>query len=99
MLVVDAFSKWPETFRMKGASAIEVADILYDEIFCRYGATKQMVSDRGANFLSRVVARLSKLFNIRRSTTSGYRPQCNATCEQFNRTILKCLRANSTDQK
>src|SRR6267154_647706 len=69
LLVVDAFSKWPETFKLKGASAIEVADVLYNEIFCRYGATKQLVSDRGANFLSRVVARWSKLFNIRRSTT------------------------------
>src|SRR2546425_1120780 len=98
LLVVDAFSKWPETFKLKGSSAIEVADVLYNEIFCRYGATKELVSDRGANFLSKVVARLSKLFNIRRSTTSGYRPQCNATCEQFNRTILKCLRAYFTKQ-
>src|SRR3989442_258280 len=98
LLVVDAFSKWPETFKLKGSSAIEVADVLYNEIFCRYGATKQLVSDRGANFLSKVVSRLSKLFNIRRSTTSGYRPQCNATCEQFNRTILKCLRAYCTKQ-
>src|SRR3989442_304148 len=98
LLVVDAFSKWPETFKLKGSSAIEVADVLYNEIFCRYGATKQLVSDRGANFLSKVVSRLSKLFNIRRSTTSGYRPQCNATCEQFNRTILKCLRAYCSKQ-
>jgi len=98
LLVVDAFSKWPETFKLKGSSAVEVADVLYNEIFCRYGATKQLVSDRGANFLSKIVARLSKLFNIRRSTTSGYRPQCNATCEQFNRTILKCLRAYCSKQ-
>ena len=98
LLVVDAFSKWPETFKLKGSSAVEVADVLYNEIFCRYGATKELVSDRGANFLSKVVTRLSKLFNIRRSTTSGYRPQCNATCEQFNRTILKCLRAYCTKQ-
>src|SRR2546425_3042233 len=98
LLVVDAFSKWPETFRLKGSSAIEVADVLYNDIFCRYGATKELVSDRGANFLSKVVSRLSKLFNIRRSTTSGYRPQCNATCEQFNRTILKCLRAYCSKQ-
>src|SRR5437867_2071169 len=98
LLVVDAFSKWPETFKLKGSSAVEVADVLYNEIFCRYGATKELVSDRGANFLSKVVTRLSKLFNIRRSTTSGYRPQCNATCEQFNRTILKCLRAYCSKQ-
>ena len=31
LLVVDAFSKWPETFKLKGASAIEVADVLYSE--------------------------------------------------------------------
>ena len=50
LLVVDAFSKWPETFRLKGSSAIEVADVLYSEIFCRYGATNQLVSDRGGLF-------------------------------------------------
>jgi len=99
LLVVDSFSRWPEAFRLKGTSAIEVADVLYNEVFCRYGAAKQLVSDRGANFLSKVVARLSQLLNIRRSMTSGYRPQCNATCEQFNRTILKCLRAYCVKQE
>jgi hypothetical protein len=96
---VDAFSKWPETSAMEDQSAVSVADVLFNEVFCRYGAVKELVSDRGANFLGKVVTRLSALFNIRRLTTSGYRPMANSACEQFNRTILKCLRAYCSKQK
>src|SRR6267154_709100 len=98
LLVVDSKSRWPESFAMKSQGSKEVANVLFNEIYCRYGTVKVLVSDRGQNFLSKVVARLSKLLKIRRCTTSGYRPQSNASCEQFNRTILQCLRAYCKDQ-
>ena len=46
LLVVDAFSKWPEAFPMKSTEASELARILYDEIICRYGAPSSILTDK-----------------------------------------------------
>jgi len=50
LLVVDSFSRWAEAFPLKTQEATEIANILYREVFCRFGAPSCIVSDRGANF-------------------------------------------------
>jgi hypothetical protein len=44
-----------EAFPLKTQEAQEIADILYSEMFTRYGACRTLVSDRGQNFLSKIV--------------------------------------------
>lgn len=58
LLVVDSFSKWTECFPLRTQEAKEVADILYNEIFCRYGSPRSFVTDRAPNFLSKLVQAL-----------------------------------------
>ena len=93
LLIVDSFSKWPESFPLKTMEASEVAQILYDEIICRYGAPESLLSDRGANFMSKLIKSLCDIFQITKVSTSSYHPQTNATCERFNSVILNSLRA------
>ena len=93
LLCVESYSRYPEAHPLKTQEAQEVADVLYNQIICRYGAMETLVSDRGANFMSKLVARLCQLFDINHTKTSAYRPQTNAACESFNRNIwagLKC---------
>lgn len=65
LLVVDSFSKWTEAFPMRTEEAKEVADILYNEIFTRYGAPQTIVSDRGRNFMSKLVNALCEFFEVK----------------------------------
>ena len=99
ILFVDSFSKWCEAFPMKTQLATEVADILYNEIICRYGAPSSILSDRGKNFVSSVIAELCKMFQITRSLTSSYHPATNAQCERLNSVIAKGLRAYTEKRK
>ena len=46
LLIVDSFSKWPEAFPLKTQEATEIANVLYKEIFTRYGAPRTIISDR-----------------------------------------------------
>ena len=99
LLVVDAFSKWPEAFALSSCDAITVARVLYKEIFCRYGAPSVLISDRGANFMASLVQALCTLFGVKRNMTSPYRPQCNAVCERLNSQINRALRTYVNSQQ
>lgn len=86
-------SRWPEAFPLRSQEASEIAKILYQEIFTRYGAPHTLISDRGQNFLSKLVSELCKLFQVTRHHTSAYHPQTNSKCEVMNRTIAEKFRA------
>lgn len=72
---------------------MEIANILYNEIFTRYGAPHVLVSDRGQNFMSKLVKALCKLFKVKRVHISSYHPQTNSTCERRNSTIVQTMRS------
>ena len=96
LLIVDAFTKWPEAFPLKSAQASDVARIFYDEIICRYGAPS-ILTDRGQQFMSHLLAELCKLFQIQKISTTAYHPQTNSTAERMNSYILQCLRAYTNE--
>ncbi|MES9881485.1 MAG: DDE-type integrase/transposase/recombinase [Sedimenticola sp.] len=95
LLVVDSFSRWSEAFPLKTQTAKEVSHVLYSEIFTRYGAPRILVSDRGQNFMSKLVRALCEMFDITRHHTSSYHPQTNSTCERLNSTLAQTLRMYS----
>lgn len=92
LLVVDSFSRWCEAIPLKSQEASVVAEALFAEVICRYGAPLILVSDRGQNFLSKLVAAMCELFDITRHHTSSYHPQTNSTVERLNSTIAQSLR-------
>jgi hypothetical protein len=100
LLVVDSCTGWIEGFPMVNQNAETVADLLFSQIICRYGAPHSIVSDQGANFLSAVVQSLCEFFNVTRHKTSAYHPACNGRVEVMNSVIAKSLRAQcSTSQE
>ena len=93
LLVVDSLTRWPEAFATKSTDSRVIADILYREIFSRYGAPRVLVSDRGQNFLSKLITALCEIFSVKRYHTSSYHPQTNSTCERLNSTLEQSIRA------
>ena len=87
----DYLTRWPEAFAIPNAEASTIARILVDEIIGRHGAPRTLLSDRGTNFLSSLVAEVCKLFRIRKSNTSSYRPQTDGLVERFNGTLIQSI--------
>lgn len=87
LLVVDSFSKWPEAFPLRTKDSTEIAKVLFKEIFCRYGAPYTIVTDRGQNFMIKLVTAVCQILQVTRHFTSSYHPQTNATCERMNSTL------------
>jgi hypothetical protein len=99
LVCVEHVSKWVEAVPLKTQEATEIADKLYSEIFTKFGAPQSLMSDRGKNFIGKVVSRLCNLFAVKRLKSSAFRPQSNGQVESFNRVIWQGLRAYCENQK
>ncbi|VDI72786.1 Hypothetical predicted protein [Mytilus galloprovincialis] len=65
LIVVCAFSKWTEAFPVRSETAADIAEVLHKEIFSRYGSCSSLVSDRGQGFMSKLVAAVTKIYNVK----------------------------------
>jgi len=58
---------------------------------------RQLHSDRGPNFESKLFAELCKLTGVNKSRTTPFHPRSDGQTERANRTILQMLRASICD--
>ena len=91
VVVSDYLTRWPEAFAVSSTEATVIARLLVDEIIARHGAPKELLSDRGQNFLSKIVAEVCKIFQIHKVNTSSFHPQTDGVVERFNSTLCQSL--------
>ena len=87
----DYLTHWCEAFPVPSVEANVIARLLVDEIIARHGAPRVLLSDRGTNFLSKLVAEVCKIFQIQKVNTSSYHPQTDGLVERFNSTLCQSL--------
>ena len=61
------------------------AQVLFDHVFPKFGFPAVLQSDRGGEFLSAVLHRITKLLSIKHMFTSSYRPRLNRATERVHR--------------
>ena len=86
LVVVDYFTRWIELFPLKSTTSINMANILMNEVFSRYGLPKHIVSDNGPQFVSNLFKNFCDTLRIKQNLTANYHPQGNMT-ERVNRTL------------
>jgi hypothetical protein len=91
LMVVDKFTKWIEAYAMPEHTAPTVARVLAEEWICRYGVPRELHSDNGPEFMSKLIVELCSLFELHKTTTPTYRPQGNGQCERMNKTATQML--------
>ena len=90
VMFTDYLTKWVEAFAVADQTAETIARLFVEGVVCRHGAPQELLSDRGANFVSDLVSEVCKLFDVKLNT-SGYHPQTNGLCERFNSTLIQML--------
>ena len=86
LVVVDYFTRWVELFPVRSTTSTEIANIMTNEIFSRYGLPKYIVSDNGPQFVSHLFRNFCETLGIQQNLTANYHPQSNMT-ERVNRTL------------
>lgn len=82
LIIVDAYSKWPEIIRTSISTSSKTISIL-SSIFSRFGSPNQIVSDNGTQFTSELFQRFCNLNGIEHVRTSPYSPMSNGQAERF----------------
>ena len=90
-MFTDYLTKWPEAFAVPSIEATRIAQLLLDHITARHSAPRVLLSDRGQNFLSKVVFSVCDLYQIRKVNTSAYHPQTDGLMERFNSSLMKSM--------
>ncbi|XP_055715629.1 uncharacterized protein K02A2.6-like [Phlebotomus papatasi] len=90
LLIVDAYSKWPEIFRTPSmTTAVTIAKLR--ECFARFGLPEILVSDNGTQFASDEFSDFCKRNGINHIRTAPYSPASNGQCERFVDTLKRSL--------
>ena len=82
----DRLTAWPEAFATSNIDDVIIAQLLLDNIILRFGAPHTFLTDRGTNFLSKLINELCKMVNTKKINTTPYHPECDGMAERFNDT-------------
>lgn len=87
----DHCTRWPILVPLPEISATTIAKVFFDQVICVHGCPNTLLSDRGANFLSKIVLEVCRIMRTTKLNTSSYAPQTNAIQERFNKVILDTI--------
>ena len=91
IVATDYLTRWLEAQAVPDAGTKTLAKFIFEEIVCRHGVPKMILSDNGKNFASETVRILCEKFLIKHIFSSPYHPQTNGMVERLNRTLCSSL--------
>jgi len=74
LTLVDHFSKWAEAIPLRNHTALTVARALMTHVFSKYGAPRQILTDRGSEFESSLFQELLRWMGIDKLRSTALRP-------------------------
>ena len=101
LTMIDYFTRYAEVVPIHNTKAETIAKTIFKEWICHYGAPHVIHSDQGRNVDNNAIMNsLCQLFDVDKTRTTPYRPQCNGATERIHRTLsimLKCFLSNHQD--
>ncbi|XP_060748945.1 uncharacterized protein LOC132861438 [Tachysurus vachellii] len=91
LVMVDYATRYPEAVPLRKATSQSVARELL-LLFSRVGIPKDILSDQGTPFMSKLMMDLCRLLQLKHLRTSVYHPQTDSLVERFNQTLKSMLR-------
>ena len=84
-------SRWVEAFPLPDITALTVANAFIHGFISRHGVPKSILSDRGSNFCSELVAAVNEVLGIQHDVAASYAPFVSGSVERFNGVVMSAL--------
>jgi hypothetical protein len=91
LVFIDHLTLYPEAIPLESQTAESCARAYATHIVARHGATKNLISDRGANFTSAFFRETCKILGVKQMFTTAYNPMGNSKTERLNRSLCEGL--------
>ena len=72
---------------VKTATHEDIAQLLVDNLFPRFGIPDSMISDRDPRFTAKAFEEFMRLLGIKQKLTTAFHPQSDGTTERFNQEV------------
>uniref|UniRef100_A0A6G3MEG1 Uncharacterized protein K02A26 (Trinotate prediction) n=1 Tax=Henneguya salminicola TaxID=69463 RepID=A0A6G3MEG1_HENSL len=95
LIIVDAFSKWPEVYPMNQISSQATVRNLRNFV-ARFGIPEVIVSDNGRQFISEEIQSFFNANNIKHIRTAPFHPAANGLAERFVQSFKRCVTRSNT---
>ncbi|CDH61122.1 integrase core domain containing protein [Lichtheimia corymbifera JMRC:FSU:9682] len=92
LVAVDSTTNWTCARAVRDATGEAIAKFMHEEIVMHFGCPHEIVTDRGANFLSNILAHYLGRLKIQHKRTSAFHPRTNAKAERTNGILKQMLR-------
>jgi len=92
VVMIDRWTRWVEVYPIPKKDMETVARVFINVWICRWCPPKQLISDRGKEFLNKVLKKVNNILSIEHGTTVPFKPSTNGCVERMNRTLLQMLR-------
>jgi hypothetical protein len=99
VVATEYLTKWPEACAIPNAKASSVVSFFYEDIICRHGCPKEILTDRGTHFVNDMLDSLCNEVGVKHRLSTAYHPQTNGLVERFNRTLCEALAKFSNENK
>lgn len=90
--IQDQLSKFIVITSLNDQTAESVADALIKKFICIFGSPKLVLTDRGANFTSKLIKQVARRFKFTKIETTAFSPQSNGSLERAHHPLCEYLK-------
>ncbi|GJU66245.1 reverse transcriptase domain-containing protein [Tanacetum coccineum] len=99
IVAIDYFTKWVEAKPLVKITGKEIIRFVMDNIICRYGLPRVIVTDNGAQLVSDPFKSWCTRFEIQQMNTAVAHPQANGLVERANRSLMEGIKTRLGREK
>lgn len=97
-LICD-LTKYLVTIALPDKKAVQIAKAIFENFVLIFGPMKQLLSDRGSEYVNSILDDLCKLLNVTKKTSTSYHHRTVGTVERSHKTFNEYLRSYVNEQK
>ncbi|GJW09010.1 reverse transcriptase domain-containing protein [Tanacetum coccineum] len=99
IVAINYFTKWVEAKPLVKITGKEIIRFVMDNIICRYGLPRVIVTDNGAQLVSDPFKSWCTRFEIQQMNTAVAHPQANGLVERANRSLMEGIKTRLGREK